>query len=193
MASPLGHLAAGAAVWYAMRERLAMSGEKRMWQRGFLAAAVIGLSLLPDGDAVLGVLFGDFDKYHNNWTHSVFWIPIIGILTGFVLRWVIGIRWRDGFRLAAGCVSLHLAMDYATVGRGVMLLWPLSAARFQSPVLLFYGLEWSQPWNSPSHLMTLVNELAWIGLGVCAWIGMRSRHVAKGSRSDPPRGLNSEA
>lgn len=175
MASPLGHLAAGAAVWYAMRARwLALrESQRRAFVMTFVFAAV--LSLLPDGDAALGILFGDFGRYHNNWTHSLLWVPIVGVVTGFVLHGLTGARWRDGFWLAVFCVSLHIAMDYTTVGRGVMLLWPLSAARFQSPLLLFYGLHWSQPWSSPAHLITLGNEAAWIALGLATILWFRRR------------------
>ncbi len=178
MASPLGHLAAGAAVWYGMRARLRPGEDAPRRRAWVIGAAVVVLSLLPDGDAALGILFGDFGRYHNNWTHSLLWLPIIGTISAFVLRAAAKVRWRDGFLLAVWCAGLHIAMDYATVGRGVMLLWPLSAARFQSPVILFHGLHWSQPWNSPSHLATLANELLWIGAMVSVIFLIRSRPKA---------------
>jgi membrane-bound metal-dependent hydrolase YbcI (DUF457 family) len=165
----------GAAVWCGLRRRLAPPADAPAWRKWALAAVVAGLSLLPDGDAVLGIFFGDFGRYHNNWTHSLLLIPIIGIVAAAALQWLVGLRFRDGFLLAVLCAGAHDIMDFFTVGRGVMLLWPLTAARFQSPVLLFYGLHWSQPWNSPSHWVTLVNELAWIGFVVSLWVMVRAR------------------
>ncbi|NIV75262.1 MAG: hypothetical protein GWN37_10615, partial [Gammaproteobacteria bacterium] len=45
------------------------------------------------------------------------------------------------FLLTLVCYELHVLLDYLTVGRGVMLLWPLSAERFAPPIYLFYGLH----------------------------------------------------
>ena len=60
------------------------------------------------------------------------------------------------------CCWSHIAMDYFTVGRGVMLFWPLSLARFDSPVKAFYGLRWSAGLWSTHHLYTFVTEILFI-------------------------------
>lgn len=179
MASPIGHLAAGAAVWYALRPWNKDNAEQRAGQAGAMLAASAFLALLPDADSALGILFGDFGRYHNNWTHSLFWVPVVGGAASLILSAMAGVSRRKGFLLGALCVLLHDLMDFATIGRGVMLFWPLTHARFQSPILLFYGLHWSQPWNSASHLVTLINEAAWIGLGLAlfAWVRCRRRSM----------------
>ena len=55
-------------------------------------------------------------------------------------------------------------MDFFTIGRGVMVFWPLSLERFASPVPLFYGLHWSDGYLSERHLITLVTELGFLFL-----------------------------
>ena len=40
-----------------------------------------------------------------------------------------------------------------------MLFWPLSSHRFSSPLLLFYGVRWSDGLFSIHHLSTVLNEL----------------------------------
>jgi hypothetical protein len=53
---------------------------------------------------------------------------------------------------------LHVIMDFFTAERGVMLLWPITDARFASPVKLFYGLQWGLGWFSVWHLWTIFTE-----------------------------------
>lgn len=45
-------------------------------------------------------------------------------------------RW---FAIAAVNYELHVLMDAPTLGRGVMLAWPVLSDRVESPVKLFYG------------------------------------------------------
>jgi hypothetical protein len=49
-------------------------------------------------------------------------------------------------------------MDALTAERGVMLFWPLTEARYASPIKLFYGLQWGLGWFSPWHLWTIFTE-----------------------------------
>jgi len=125
-----------------------------------LLPAAIFLSLLPDADAVAGVLLGDMGRYHNNFMGS----PLFGVLAAVIvagaLRLLAGAPFGFWFGLGLLCYELHVLMDYLTVGRGVMLLWPLSAERFSPPVNLFYGLHWSEGLLSRRHLWTLLTELA---------------------------------
>lgn len=120
--------------------------------------------MLPDVDAVAGVLFGNMKRFHNNITHSL----VTGLaasalmLAGArVLRFPFAWRW---FWIALLGYESHVVMDLFTQGRGVMLFWPFTAERFQSAVLLFYGLQWAASPTSPTHLWTLVNELGFVGL-----------------------------
>jgi peptidoglycan/LPS O-acetylase OafA/YrhL len=58
-----------------------------------------------------------------------------------------------------------------------MLFWPLSAARFESPVKLFYGLHWSDGLVSVKHIWTLLNELAFALIAVLATYFLERRMV----------------
>jgi inner membrane protein len=69
------------------------------------------------------------------------------------------IKW---FFLVLLCYQLHILADFLTFGRGVMLFWPLTEERYTSPILLFYGVHWSQGLFSLKHLWTLVSELAFV-------------------------------
>lgn len=133
-----------------------------MKSRAGLLALVIGLSLLPDVDSVLGLITGDFGRYHNNLTHSLFLglfiAGIIGVIAAITRRY----RFADGFLLTLAGYSLHVVMDFFTYGRGVMALWPLSSERFASPIPIFYGLHWSQGVVSPRHLVTVATEMVFV-------------------------------
>jgi inner membrane protein len=49
-------------------------------------------------------------------------------------------------------------MDALTAERGVMMFWPLTQARFTSPIKIFYGVQWGLGWFSLWHLWTFFTE-----------------------------------
>jgi membrane-bound metal-dependent hydrolase YbcI (DUF457 family) len=49
---------------------------------GLLLAAV-GASILPDMDALPGILFNDFSRFHNNLTHSF----MAGLIVALLAHW----------------------------------------------------------------------------------------------------------
>jgi membrane-bound metal-dependent hydrolase YbcI (DUF457 family) len=130
----------------------------------FILAA--GLSLLPDIDSVAGFLLRDFGRFHNNGSHSLLIGLAVASAVGGLAWWVKRSGFVDWFTLVLLCYQFHIILDYFTVGRGVMLLWPLSSARFQSSVKLFYGLHWSDGIMSVNHVWTLLNELGFVVLAV---------------------------
>jgi hypothetical protein len=159
--SPIAHLTVGYLVYLAGRRRaLALddSAEPARARRRLLLTAAT-FALLPDVDSVVGLLVGDFGRYHNNGTHSL----LVGAAVAPAFAAIMA-RKRRGFSfwflIAAGCYSAHVLMDGATWGRGVMALWPLSEKRFLLPVPLFYGLHWSDGWLSLRHVSTVLTELA---------------------------------
>lgn len=119
----------------------------------------VGLSLLPDLDSVLGLLLGDFGRYHNNASHSLFVGLAIAVVVGLLAVSSGRAGFLQGFFVALACFQLHVIMDFFTVGRGVMAFWPLTAQRFSSPLPLFYGLRWSDGWFSQRHLWTVLTEV----------------------------------
>jgi inner membrane protein len=123
----------------------------------------IVVSLLPDIDSFAGILRGDFARFHNNITHSI----LVGILVAFVLaiftRWIVKSGFWSWFTIGFLGYSLHVVMDYFTFGgRGVLLFWPISMQRFEAPVILFYGVRWSENLLNPVHISTLITEMIFV-------------------------------
>jgi inner membrane protein len=147
----------------------------------------IGFSLLPDFDSVAGILAGNFGRYHNNITHSL----VAGVLVAFAFAIAAKMIIKSGFwfwfAIFALGYSLHILMDFLTFGeRGIMLFWPLSLERFESPVKLFYGVRWSADLLSPVHLNTLVNEFVFVFLvGVILLIIERKRTATSNKKGLP--------
>jgi hypothetical protein len=103
-----------------------------------------------------------------------------------------GLAWwrkRSGFVYWFGlvllCYQLHIVLDFFTVGRGVMLFWPLSVVRFSSPIKLFYGLHWSEGFISIQHIWTLLNELGFTVLLVWA-VHYLERKIGFSKRTSSP-------
>lgn len=159
------------------------------WSTLVLLGVFVFLSLLPDLDAVPGFLTRDLGRYHNHGTHSILVGTALAVLVGGIVGAIrgrsAGQRW---FLIVFLSYVLHVLMDYFTCGRGVMLFWPLTARRFQSPVLLFYGLQWGAGLWSREHLWTLGSELLWIG-SFClfaAALRRRRKAVRPSSIQTPP-------
>jgi membrane-bound metal-dependent hydrolase YbcI (DUF457 family) len=158
MPSPIAHMAMGYAIYYLNRSR---QPEIKVSSIGPLPTPLVvaaGFSLLPDVDSAVGLLMGNLGRYHNNITHSFF----VGL--GVALVFAAFMQWRERkgfsywFMLALLSYEAHVLMDSATISRGVMAFWPLTADRFLLPFRLFYGLHWSRGWISIRHLYTFLTE-----------------------------------
>lgn len=183
MASPIGHIAAGVAIYAGMRKRMLGVRASNRLAQGLLLGAAVFFSQLPDADSALGIWFGDFAAYHNNLSHSLFFALAVALVGGGILRTITGASYRSAFSFVLLCYGSHVVFDYLTVGRGVMLFWPLTSTRFQPPILFFYGLHWSEGFFSTSHFLTLANELSYILLGVLIWL-MHKRGAATSESTD---------
>jgi inner membrane protein len=167
MPSPLAHMAAGYSVY-----QIYNLTYRPTWKTSGTAHATvpvtlfIGASLLPDVDAVLGLLLGNFGRLHNQGTHSLF----VGLVAALAVAGIVHVARRQGAihwaALTFICYALHLFMDSLTTGRGVMLLWPFSAERFLSPVSLFQGVHWSQGWANAITVGTVMSELPVVLLAI---------------------------
>ncbi len=108
-------------------------------------------------------------EYHRHFTHSLFFIPIGGVLAGLLLHATLGRRWGLPLRLTLAFsvlgIATHGLLDLCT-SYGTSLLWPVSDLRLSLdlvsiidplvtlPMLLAVGLaRWRQ---NP--------RLAWVGL-----------------------------
>lgn len=164
MPSPLAHLTAGYVLFRLSRAHWPDRELPHLGPVPGLLAVTAGVSLLPDLDSLAGVLAGDFGRFHNNLTHSLFVGAAVALLLAFALRVVRGGGFGFWFGIILAAYELHVLMDWTTYGRGVMAWWPLTAERFQAPVFVFYGLHWSQGWLSLRHLWTLATELVFVAV-----------------------------
>ena len=176
MPSPIAHAAAGYLVSRYLATRSIGIHPGMIW-------AGVALSLLPDVDAALGMLLGDMGRYHNHTMSS----PVFALFAALGIG-LIGWRWRGEFRpwfvLALVCYLAHIAMDFFTRGRGIMLLWPFSEERFKPPFALFYGVHWSDGLFSSRHLLTVLTELgtlAILGLVLMVYLRVRRRRSRSAS------------
>lgn len=174
MPSPIAHLAAGYIVYRLSRTHEPQPQLKPIGRVPGLLIAAAGFSLLPDVDSIVGFLAGDFGRYHNNVTHSIFVGVAVSLAFAYLMKW-----WRGAFTFwflfMLICYNLHVLMDAATWSRGVMAFWPFSERRFLFPVTLFHGLHWSQGWLSVRHLWTVSTELLFAAVVILAERGWARR------------------
>lgn len=158
MPSPLAHTTAGYAVYRLLRRRRS-DWEPQVWRLPLILLVTLVFSILPDFDTVAGILAGDIGRYHNQGTHSL----VVGLLVALLFAVLLARGRMHAFKAwfppLLLSYELHVLMDVVTLGeRGVMLLWPLSSARFDVPFTLFYGVRWSQGIFAWQHLVTLATE-----------------------------------
>jgi membrane-bound metal-dependent hydrolase YbcI (DUF457 family) len=167
MPSPILHGAAGYSIYrlYLRYEPDTEEGEEPRALTATLFAAII-FSVLPDIDSLVGIIRGNFGRYHNNLTHSFFAGLAAALPFGLLMQRKQRSSFKYWFSLASFAYMLHVVMDSFTWGRGVMALWPLKSDRFRVPLRLFYGFHWSDGWWSRRHLWTFLTELMLIGGGV---------------------------
>ena len=158
MPSPIAHLTAGYVVYQLGRRYEPQPTLKGIDALPGLLLVTAVFSLLPDVDSVGGFLMGDFGQFHNNATHSLV-AALFAALAFAGLMWRRRRQFAYWFAIAFISYGLHLLMDMATIGRGIMLFWPFTEARYLAPVTLFYGLHWSVGWISIRHLWTVLTEL----------------------------------
>jgi membrane-bound metal-dependent hydrolase YbcI (DUF457 family) len=157
MPSPIAHLSVGYAIYRHYQNKLSAQPTQG-WKLPLQMILATGLSLLPDLDVIPAFIFRDMQRYHNNFSHSLlFAVPV-----AFVLAVIFHRIYRSNFWLwFLVCLlsyDLHVLMDALTAERGVMMFWPLTDARFASPIKLFYGLQWGLGWLSIWHLWTIFTE-----------------------------------
>jgi len=157
MPSPIAHLTVGYAIYRHYKNRLP-EPRIQFWKLPLQMIAVTGLSMLPDLDVIPALLFRDMQRFHNNYSHSfLFAIPVAFVVAGIFHRVYRSNFWL-WFLISFISYDLHVFMDALTAERGVMIFWPLTDARFASPVKIFYGLQWGLGWFSLWHLWTIFTE-----------------------------------
>lgn len=146
MATPLGHLLAGAAAGAAARGSLPPA-------RAALVAALAAAA--PDLDFLPGILLGDPARFHHGASHSLGFVLLAALPLLLLPR--VPRRWAV---VAAAGYATHLALDLVTLDnslpRGIPLLWPLSSAVFQSPVALLPNVQHTREPVVSLHNLRLV-------------------------------------
>lgn len=164
MPSPIAHLTVGYAIYRYYEQRLP-EDKRSVWKIPLQFFLIACLSLLPDLDIAPAIIFRDMVAYHNNFSHSL----IVALPVSLVIAGIFYALYRADFWLwfviCLVSYGLHVVMDSLTMGRGVMMFWPLTQDRFASPVKLFYGLKWGFGWFSLWHLWTVLSE-ALFSLGI---------------------------
>ncbi len=179
MPSPIAHLGAGYAIYSAYKERLPQDS-RRFWKIPLQLGLIAGLSLLPDLDVIPGILYRDMHRYHNNISHSL----LVGIPVAFLVSGLFHKEYRTSFWLwFVICLlsyDIHIFMDALTAERGVMMFWPLTDARVNSPVKIFYGVQWGLGLFSLWHLWTIFTETVFSFIVILAvrYFGKRRIHTS---------------
>jgi inner membrane protein len=140
---------------------------------GFLAGMAADLDTLirSESDPLL------FLEYHRQFTHSLFFIPIGGVLCALVLHWIFEKRAQLSFAQTALFCTLgyatHALLDTATT-YGTMLFWPFDQTRyawsiisivdplFTLPVLGLLAWSWIKRRPGPARA-----ALVWAAVYLC--------------------------
>ena len=157
MTTPAGHFLFGLGVYLATP-----SGGRRT--AIVLFVLLMAAAFAPDLD-LYPLLWGDFDAAnlnHQHFSHSLLFTAAAGLaLAGVAALLGCGpfLRLSPYFLAAAWS---HVLLDFLTIDTrepvGIMPFWPLSDARFNSPVAIFDGL----------HKGALGELLSWHNVGVVA-------------------------
>lgn len=102
-----------------------------------VGATVIGgiAGMTPDLDVLIRSSTDPllFLEFHRQFTHSLLFIPIGGLVCGWLLHWLLGRRLRLSLKQSLLFATLgyatHALLDACTT-YGTLLLWPLSDQRF---------------------------------------------------------------
>lgn len=183
MPSPIAHAAAGFAIYRLWPKKGGATRPIRGVVPPMLAACV-ALSLLPDMDAAVGILLGDLGRFHNNFTSSPVFGTLVALCVGGVVRLFRKSTGAQALLLTFVCYQTHILMDFFTMGRGLMLLWPISSQRVTPPIHLFFGLRWSHGVVSSLHFVTLFTELAFAAALV---LGLELFRRRRHARDDSPK------
>ena len=170
MSSPIAHGSLIFAVWPYVRHRLDPHLPRA--GRTLVGCAVFAALMAPDADLLFGLIYPgqSIQDYHNGPTHSFAASVVFAVLFGGICRVLARGGWLCFTCTGLICYAGHVLLDWFTWGRGVQLFWPLTEARFQSPVKLLMGVRHSVGAELSTHLLTVANDLLF---GVVVWLVSR--------------------
>ena len=147
-------------------------------------AADLDVLISSDSDPLL------FLTYHRQFTHSLFFIPIGGLIMALLAHGVLGRRWQLRFWQTALICSLgyatHALLDTAT-SYGTMLFWPFAETRYSWSVVSIVDPLFTLPLGLSVVMAAARNDprLARIGLlwallylGLGWWQHQAARDIA---------------
>jgi len=184
--SPVGHSLIGLSIGllYAWpRGRLSEGFLNTVYRYRAPLFASIVLANLPDVDYVPGILTGDLNAYHHQYTHTLGWVLLVSV--GLWACWKAfrpGIGWREGLFVFA-CLASHLVADMLTDDGsypfGIMLYWPVSADYVIAPQPLFprpMKADWAEIFQLHNMRVMAVEFLiaAPLVVAVLAWKRFRA-------------------
>lgn len=143
MPSPVGHSLFGLILYV-------------LWCKNLIQWKVILWTLfcanLPDIDFFIGLAFGNMNRFHQGYTHTLGFALIVGII-GYVVNpalsgFAVSLRSRKGGALLTFlAVYTHVILDSINHDSrppiGVMLFWPFSDKYF-NPIQIFYAVPHSR-------------------------------------------------
>lgn len=149
MATPVAHCLAGYSIYYLARSHSSTGGTA---VSGVLLATLLLGANLPDLDFLPGFLFGNPERFHREFSHSLAFagmsvLPLIIYLkasakpgvTGISICWLLA-------------VLSHLLIDWlsldTSIPSGIELLWPFSTQRFTADIPLFLGARRDELFSS---------------------------------------------
>jgi len=155
MPSPIAHLAAASLLGPVFSRP-----HDDTWMRGKIWFLSLFFSLAPDLDVIPALLFRDFIGFHNQASHSItFSVVFVLVMAPLIDTLIRGPGITRALAIGMTGTLMHVLMDWMTWGRGVMLGWPWTDARFMMDPPIFIGLRWSEGVFSAHHLRTMANEL----------------------------------
>lgn len=138
MPTPIGHSIAGLAISCGAGLKLTAKNYDIIIASFFAANA-------PDLDFLFGYLSGNPNKYHHQFTHSIFFALLMGLGLALLL-----IR-KESHRFVKLAIYffvlnfVHLGLDFVTLDTsapfGEMLLWPVSNSYYISPYVIFSDVQ----------------------------------------------------
>lgn len=162
---------------------------------GFLAGMAADLDVLirSSTDPLL------FLEYHRQFTHSLIFIPIGGLITALVLHAALGKRWglafRQTFLICTLGYATHGLLDAATA-YGTQLFWPFSDARVSFSIISIVDPLFTVPLLAGVIAAALRNSpvparigLVWAALYFSLGAVQQARAVTAAQETAATRGL----
>ncbi len=141
---PITQGALGAAAVQNLRSR---DGRQRM--TAIVATGIAG-GMAPDLDVLIRSTSDPllFLEFHRQFTHSLFFIPIGGLLVGLALHLLLGgrrgLHVKESLLFATAGYATHALLDACT-SYGTLLLWPFSHQRFAWSTISVIDLLYTLP------------------------------------------------